>query len=82
MFLKILKYECRIKIYCTTRKDSCGSGDLLNAFFNGKSDLKPIEGVDFIYFRPSNDSSLGGHEVDTWENMLKIISDFLNKNND
>jgi RHS repeat-associated protein len=73
----------------STRTDKVSSGQFKNGFtadlihdFNGGSDLKLIEGVNFMYTRPSSNSSLGGHEVDTWENILQQISDFLNSDND
>ncbi|CAI8218033.1 MAG: Uncharacterised protein [Formosa sp. Hel1_33_131] len=66
----------------STRSDKVSSkGGLLGKFlqaFNGQSELSEIEGADFLFFRPSNDSSLGGHEVNTWESILQRISNFLN----
>ncbi|NCG04780.1 MAG: hypothetical protein GWO82_05570, partial [Bacteroidetes bacterium] len=52
-------------------------GKLLNAF-NGQSELSKIEGADFLLIRPNHDGGKGGHDVDTWNDILQQISDFLN----
>lgn len=53
-------------------------GQLIN-LFNGSSELKRIEGSDFLMFRPEHKGGKGGHNVDTWNDILKQINDFLNK---
>ncbi len=54
---------------------------LMNAL-NGQSKLSKIEGVDFLFIRPNHDDGLGGHSVDTWDDILKQISNFLKKDDD
>ncbi|NNC71035.1 MAG: hypothetical protein HKN90_09465, partial [Flavobacteriaceae bacterium] len=55
--------------------------DLMNVL-NGGSELKEIEGADFLYIRPNHDGGKGGHDVDTWNSILQRISDFLKKDNE
>ena len=54
---------------------------LMNAF-NGQSKLSEIKGVDFLFIRPNHDDGLGGHSVDTWNDILQRISDFLKDDDD
>src|SRR5690606_32544201 len=66
----------------STRSDWVSSrsgfmGRLMNAF-NGNSDISEIKGVNFMIIRPNHKGGKGGHDVETWESLLKKISDFLN----
>mgnify|MGYP003645114235 CR=1 FL=1 len=56
-------------------------GQLMQAF-NGQSELAEIEGADFLFIRPNNDGGKGGHNVDTWNDILQRISDFLKDDDD
>lgn len=47
--------------------------------FNGSSELKHIKGSDFLMLRPEHKGGKDGHNVDTWNDILKLINDFLNK---
>ena len=41
-----------------------------------------IEGADFLFIRANHDGGKGGHNVETWNNILQRISDFLNDDDD
>ena len=56
-------------------------GQLMQAF-NGQSKLAEIKGADFLFIRPSNKGGKGGHDVDTWNDILQQISNFLNDKDD
>ena len=69
----------------STRTDQISSGHgfkgkFLNAFFNGGSNLAEIKGTDFLFIRPSHDEEHGGHGVQTWQETLDTINNFLNDN--
>jgi RHS repeat-associated protein len=52
-------------------------GQLMQAF-NGQSELAEIEGADFLFIRPNHNGGKGGHNVETWDDILQRISEFLN----
>ncbi|MCZ8297761.1 hypothetical protein [Flavobacterium sp.] len=54
----------------------------LMQLFNGSSELKRIEGSDFLLLRPEHKGGKGGHNVETWTSMddlLRQAYEFLNK---
>jgi RHS repeat-associated protein len=54
----------------------------LMQLFNGSSELKEIEGSDFLMIRPEHKGGKGGHNVETWTSMDDLLQqayDFLNK---
>ncbi|WP_083598237.1 DUF6443 domain-containing protein [Flavobacterium sp. CF108] len=51
----------------------------LMELFNGSSELKKITGSDFMLVRPEHKGNKGGHDVESWDNILKQINDFLQK---
>ncbi|WP_163409871.1 DUF6443 domain-containing protein [Flavobacterium ajazii] len=50
----------------------------LMELFNGSSELKEIKGSDFLMIRPEHKGNKGGHDAESWNNILKQINDFLN----
>ena len=60
------------------------SGGFMGAMnlFNGGSEFSEIEGADFLFIRANHDGGKGGHNVETWNNILQRISDFLNDDDD
>ena len=50
----------------------------LMELFNGSSELKEIKGSDFLMIRPEHKGNKGGHDAESWNDILKQINDFLN----
>ena len=56
-------------------------GQLIN-LFNGSSELDRIEGTDFLLIRADYKGKKGGHDVDSWNQVLQDINTFLNDDED
>ncbi len=53
-------------------------GWILNAFFNGGSELDAIKGSDMLFLRMEHDEEHKGHGVQTWQEIFDTINNFLN----
>lgn len=49
---------------------------------NVGSEFSKIEGVDVLIIRNNHDEGKGGHNVNTWNDILKMISNFLNSDDE
>lgn len=45
---------------------------------NGGSELGEIKNVEALVIRPNHEGGKGGHNVDTWNQILQLISNYLN----